>query len=150
MLPEIAQSAERQPVPIHVSLATTLEGRLPSPQSIVTFGLRPLQPWVQWMLNPPTSPEKTTPAVALNAFGGGVAPAVETPPASEPTITATIPASRVITTRHRPRIYDARFFAWPRRTDPSLPHATPSGSRTSKPSGRSANRRAADRTPSSG
>src|SRR5207302_10007580 len=74
----------------------------PSPQSIVTNGLRPTQPPGPQLdvVNPPTVPENVTPAVALNAFGGGVAPAVETPPASEPTMTATTPASRVITTRH--------------------------------------------------
>jgi hypothetical protein len=42
-VPEIAQSAEVQPISRHDSTACTLDVA-PSPQSIVTNGLRPLQP----------------------------------------------------------------------------------------------------------
>jgi hypothetical protein len=63
------------------------------------------------VVNPPTVPENVTPAIALNAFGGGVAPAVETPPTIEPTITATTPTRRLITTSHLVRIDGAPFSA---------------------------------------
>lgn len=78
------------------------------------------------VVNPPTDPEKSTPAVALNASAGGAAPAAETPAASEHVTTATPAASRITLPSHLVRIYVSLFSAWPGRKDLPPPHPIPS------------------------